>query len=242
MLTIHRRTATAVLVTVVVAGAAGCSSSTTASTDAGATGAAAPRTTAPATEATDTASAAAQSTQDAASSALTVEALDHSYQVTGTPHAGLVDITFDNKGEYAHEMAVSRLKPGVTLDRIKAALSDPDGQQAAMALIDDPEAEYPMPAIVGPGMSVEVASTLPAGHYVLTCFLPGPDGMPHIAMGMIDEFTVDESPSTATPPSILAPVLLTDTGIELPANFPSGGTFAVKNTGTAPHDFSVAQL
>jgi uncharacterized cupredoxin-like copper-binding protein len=224
MLTFHRGTAVAFLAVAVVAGAAGCGSSNSSSTKTGATSPAAP------------------STATHASSALDVQALDYSYRITGTPHAGLIDFTFSNHGTYAHEMGISKLKPGATLAQVTAALAAPDGDEAAMKLLDNPDAEYPVPSIVGPGMSVQVTSKLDAGHFVVTCFLPGPDGMPHVAMGMIGEFTVDAAPSTVQPPKTDGTVELTDSSITLPAGFSSGGTFAVKNTGTSEHDFSVARL
>ncbi|HEX7354638.1 MAG TPA: hypothetical protein VF288_07370 [Mycobacteriales bacterium] len=175
-------------------------------------------------------------------STLDVQALDYSYRISGSPHAGLISMTFSNHGKYAHEMGVSKLKPGATLAQVTAALAAPDGEEAATKLIDDPDAEYPVPSIVGPGLSVTVVSHLDAGHYVVVCFLPGPDGMPHVAMGMIGEFTVDPAPSTLQPPHADGTVVLTDAGITLPAGFASGGTFAVRNTGTSEHDFSVARL
>lgn len=224
MLTFHRGTAVVVLAAAVLAGATGCGSSNSASNKTGATGPAVP------------------STSARASSALDVRALDYSYRITGTPHAGLIDFTFSNKGKYAHEMGLAKLKPGATLAQVTAALADPNGEAAAAKLLDNPDAEYPVPAIVGPGLSVKVTSNLGAGHYAVTCFLPGPDGMPHAAMGMVGEFTVAPSPSTEQPPKTDGTVELTDSAINLPANFASGGTFAVKNTGTSGHDFSVAQL
>ena len=32
---------------------------------------------------------------------------------------------------------------------------------------------------------------LEAGTYVLICFIPNPEGVPHIALGMAREFTVE---------------------------------------------------
>ncbi|MGH3744163.1 MAG: hypothetical protein ACRDTP_04815 [Mycobacteriales bacterium] len=224
MLTLRRVLAVGVLASAVGAGAVGCgSSNNTASTPAATTPGAA-------------------STAAHPSSSLDVQALDYSYRISGAPHAGLIAFTFSNHGTYAHEMGISKLKPGVTLAQVKTALSAPDGEAAATKLLDNPDAEYPVPSIVGPGLSVTVTSDLGPGHYVVTCFLPGPDGMPHVAMGMIGEFTVDPSPSTDQPPKSDGTVALTDTGITVPASFASGGTFAVKNTGTAEHDFSVARL
>ena len=74
----------------------------------------------------------------------------------------------------------------------------------------------------------------------MVCFLPGPDGMPHVAMGMGGQFTVSGTGSDRAPTS-QGTVQLTDHGVDLPAGF-GHGTYAVTNTGTTPHSFSLARL
>lgn len=162
------------------------------------------------------------------------------YHITGTPRPGLVSIEFVNTGKYAHEMTLSLMKPGVTLAQLKSALTK--SERAAQALLVDPGGEITGPSIVGPGNKVKVATRLAAGHYAVTCFLPGPDGMPHVAMGMLGEVTVDGPGPGATAPTTAGTVTLTDHSITLPDNFGSGDTYKVSNTGTKPHDVSVAKL
>ena len=177
---------------------------------------------------------------DAGSNTVTVDGLDFSYKISGSPHAGLVRMTFANKGQYAHEMGLARIKDGVTLDHLKGALAQ--SEDAAKAMLIDPDREITGPATVAPNKTETVTAPLDAGHYVVTCFLPGPDGMPHVAMGMIGDFTVTDGGAGVAPPKDIGTVALTDTAITLPANFATGGTFAVRNTGTKPHDFSVTTL
>ena len=78
------------------------------------------------------------------------------------------------------------------------------------------------------------------GTYGVLCFLPGPGGMPHVAMGMAAQFTVRGQTSDRTPKT-QGTVTLADDGITVPDGFGSG-TYAVTNTGTTPHSFSVARL
>lgn len=168
-----------------------------------------------------------------------------SYTISGSPHAGLVEIDFTNNGDDAHEMGLARVKDGVTLAQIKSLLLShaPDAEKKAKALQVDPDTEIGGPAIVGPGLSEKVTLPLPAGHYILTCFLPGEHGMPHVAMGMIGEFTVlDAAADAPAAPSTDGTITLTDHSIALPGTFAAGGTFAVTNTGRKLHDFSVAKL
>jgi hypothetical protein len=163
------------------------------------------------------------------------------FTISGSPHAGLVEIHFSNVGEVAHEVGLVRLKDGVTLDQVKAALQK--DEDAARALLVDPEADIASPAIAGPHVNEHVVVPLVAGHYLVTSFLPAEGGMPQVAKGMIGEFTVLDAAATApVPPKTDGTVTLSDSAIELPAGFGKGGTFEVKNTGTKPHDLSVAQL
>jgi plastocyanin len=164
-----------------------------------------------------------------------------SFEISGTPRPGLVSVTFANKGKYTHEMSISKMKPGVTLTQLKAALAKGGPEQAA-ALLVDPDKAYPMPSMLGPGRAETVTTRLSAGHYVVVCFLPGPDGMPHAAMGMIGEVTVDGTDAGAAPPATKGTVALTDSGINVPAGFGAGGTFEIKNAGSKVHDFSVVRL
>ncbi|MGI8679554.1 MAG: hypothetical protein ACR2LX_12890 [Jatrophihabitans sp.] len=173
---------------------------------------------------------------------LDVVGLDYKYKITGSPKPGLVTITFDNRADDAHEMSLALLKPGKTLAEAKKALAGPNAEKAAGALLQNPNSEITSPAITGASHRVTVTAKLAAGHYIVTCFLPGPHGMPHAAMGMIAEFTVAGAPATAPAPKTDGTVELKDAGISLPSTFGKGGTFAVTNTGTKAHDFAVAKL
>jgi uncharacterized cupredoxin-like copper-binding protein len=164
------------------------------------------------------------------------------YAVSGRPQAGLVTITFKNAGDDAHEMSLAKLKPGVTLAKFKAALRKPNAEKAANALLLDPHGEVMGPQIVGPGLSETATVRLAAAHYIVVCFLPGEDGMPQALMGMVGELTVGSGTSTAVPPHTDGTVTLTDHKINLPGGFDGGGSFAVTNTGTKAHDFSLAKL
>jgi hypothetical protein len=134
-----------------------------------------------------------------------------------------------------------RVKDGVTLEQVKAALAQ--GEQAAQSLQADPGKEITSAAIAGPHVDEHVIVPLVAGHYVVTSFLPLDGAQSQVDKGMIGEFTVlDATSSASAPPKTDGTVALADDGITLPSGFSKGGTFEVKNTGTKLHDFSVAQL
>jgi hypothetical protein len=164
------------------------------------------------------------------------------FRVTGTPHAGRIAMHFVNRGRYAHEMALLRLKKHATLAQFKKALQQPDPETAANKLVVNPDGEITGPALLGPGLSETVYAPLKAGRYVMICFLPGPNGMPHAMMGMVAGLHVRPAAGAVAAPRIDGTVRLTNHKIELPKNFKRGGTFAVTNVGTRAHDLSLAKL
>ncbi len=226
--------------------AAGCASSASAGGNATSdTPTSSTPTTSTPTTSTPTTSTDAASDPAGSTNTLTVVAHTNgdrmAFAVSGSPHAGLVTITFHNASDIAHELGYQQLKPGVTLPQVTKALAGSGPEQAAQKLLVAPHAETTGPAIAGPGVTESVTTRIVAGHYVVTCFLPGKNGMPHAMMGMVAEFTVSGS-SPAGPPPSDGTVTLTDHGITLPDGFAAGGTFAVANTGTKPHDLSLARL
>jgi uncharacterized cupredoxin-like copper-binding protein len=227
----HRRIAVAAATAAVFALAACSSSGTSGASSAGGKTGTSSTPTKPAAPAPNTLSVTARESGSAMS-----------YDISGSPHAGLVSIRFTNAGDDTHEMAVSMMKPGVTLDQLKSALKAKDGEQKAAALLENPDAEYPVPAALGPGDSEVATAKLTAGHYVVVCFFPGDDGMPHAMMGMIGEVTIAGGESSAQPPQAAGTVELTDHGITVPSAFGTGATYRVTNTGRKPHDFSLAKL
>jgi hypothetical protein len=172
---------------------------------------------------------------------VSIQASEWAFTVTGSPHAGLVELHVSNVGEVSHELVLARMKDGVTLDQVKSALKQ--GEAAVRALQVDPDAEITSAGIAGPHVNEHVVVPLVAGHYVVTSFLPVTASTTQVDRGMIGEFTVLDAASTApAAPKTDGQVALTDSSITLPPGFARGGTFEVKNTGTKPHDFSVAQL
>ena len=172
---------------------------------------------------------------------VTIQASEWAYTISGSPHAGLVELHVSNLGEASHEIGLVRVKDGVTLDQVKQALAE--GEAAAQALQVDPATEITSAGIAGPHVNEHVVVPLVAGHYIVSSFLPGPGGRPQAERGMMGEFTVLDAAATApVPPATDGTVELGDTSISLPDGFAKGGTFEVRNTGTKPHDFSVAQL
>lgn len=122
-----------------------------------------------------------------------VRAVDYAFEgVPPTLPAGNVTISWENSGEEVHEMVLLRLKD--------ETLSVDD-----LMKMSDKEAESKVQFVNGafgpPGTTDVESIPMEAGKYIAVCFLPvgstslealeSAEGPPHIAKGMVAEFTVE---------------------------------------------------
>jgi plastocyanin len=202
-------------------------------------------TTAPTASATVARPASPTASAAASSNALTVTASDYAFKVSGPVHPGSIDITFDNTGKAYHMLEMAPLKDGVTEAQLQQAASEGDEEALDALFAGDPEQTgiSGLPGLLGPGAETQTLTTISEpGRYALLCFVPGPEGAPHVAMGMVGTLDVTGQAVQETPDTD-GTITLTDSGIDFPAAAKSGqGWFAVKNTGTAPHTISIASL
>ena len=98
--------------------------------------------------------------------------------------AGEVTVTLTNDGAEEHQISITRLREGKTMEDLAALSSDPSQLSAVLETFGGPNA-------VAPGASVTATSTLPAGEYLFACFIPAPDGIPHAAKGMLLPVTLE---------------------------------------------------
>ncbi len=93
--------------------------------------------------------------------------------------------------ELHHQQLIS-LPDGMTVDGLMAELAAaeegtfPTGVNAAGGV-----------SALNPGLSGAVTMDMAAGEYVMVCFVPNAEGVPHLALGMVKPITVIESD---TPP------------------------------------------
>jgi uncharacterized cupredoxin-like copper-binding protein len=152
------------------------------------------------------------------SNKLTVTAGEYTYKLSGKPQPGNIELTFKNTGIEYHMLGLVALKPGVTVKQLsKALMSDDDS--AGDKLVKGSGEVSPLPGFLGPNRSTTTIVNLKAGHYGMFCYIPAPDGRPHLAHGMVGLFDVAGSKSSYQPPTDgVAKVTLTDTAITLPPN------------------------
>ena len=177
------------------------------------------------------------------SNGLTVKAGEYTYKFSGTPKAGWVTINFDNTGIEYHMMAVVKLKKGVTAKQLKVAATSVDDSAFAKIAADQGQ-DYPVPDVIAPGQKSTTITKLAGGHYGVLCFVPAPDGAPHVAHGMVKTFDISTSKSSAKPPQDgVRDVTLSDAAITIPSNgVPKTGTLKVTNEGAQPHSFTLVKI
>ena len=98
------------------------------------------------------------------------------------PHRGT--LTFVNRADTIHFMDLTPVQDGTTDAQVQTALNVPPAQQTG------PPAFFKQgPSggadVLSPGGRLQLTYDLPAGTYVLLCFVADDQtGMPHAAMGM----------------------------------------------------------
>lgn len=111
------------------------------------------------------------------------------YEFAGLPdrvEAGPIGFIFENKGQEPHEMVLLKRNDGVA-DSVDDLLAMP---QEELQTKLEPFGGYQAP----PGGRDARVVELPAGKYVVACFVPvggGEDGPPHTTKGMVAEFVVE---------------------------------------------------
>jgi hypothetical protein len=126
-----------------------------------------------------------------------VTATDYAFSPPTTATAGQKAIQFVNSGAEPHELGVWKLEEGATMDQIIEMISGPPPTEDPNATAD-PAAEGPPPfdsaggvGAIMPGESAYWLPNLEAGTYGLVCFVPNAEGVPHVELGMVAEFTVE---------------------------------------------------
>jgi hypothetical protein len=177
------------------------------------------------------------------SNKLTITAGEYTYKLSGSPKPGNVEMVFDNAGVEIHMVVVIQLKPSVTDKQLKQAMLSDDDAAVEKLVTGQGFNIGGTPGLLSGGVSTTNIANLKAGHYGLLCFVPDPEGVPHIAHGMVKVFDVKGSKSTLKPPTDgVSEVELSEAGITLPsAGLPKSGWIKVTNTGSGPRDLTLAK-
>jgi hypothetical protein len=170
---------------------------------------------------------------------ITINAADFSFEAPDQIEAGLARINLINNGQEPHHAQIVRLNDGVTLEQFQAALQE--GEAAAFPLITFVGG----PGLVDPGLQSQVTLDLGPGQYILLCFIPSHDGVPHLAKGMVRPLEVVAGAEQAQEIDLKADavVKLVDFSFVLPAEIKAGRqVWQIVNEGPQPHEIMLIKL
>ena len=180
---------------------------------------------------------------------VTLGAHDFSFSLPDTLAGGLVHLSFVNSGQEDHHAQFIRLNDGVTYEQFDATMQSvmqavpTEGDVAFMRLF---EIVTPAggPAPLGPGKQMEMVLDLAEGRYVLVCFVPSPDGIPHLAKGMTKRLVVTAPPARQPDlPVAAGTVDMADFAFATLPPIAAGQTVVeVTNSGQEPHEMAVVRL
>lgn len=159
------------------------------------------------------------------------------YAFTGpdTLTAGPTVFRMESAGAEMHHLTLVRLDEGHTLEELMGAMG-PGPLPAWAHLMGGPNP----PA---PGAASEATVVLTPGAWVMVCLIPAPDGMPHIAKGMVKAFTVVPGGAPAAEPAAQIVMTLRDYDFDFSTPLTAGThTLRVENTAAQPHEIFLARL
>ena len=163
-------------------------------------------------------------------------ATDYAFEMPSRIPAGLTTIRFSNKGKEFHHLYLVKVEKGKKPDDVLAFFKAGGPPPKWMKPVGGPNA----PA---PGAETVFTSTLEAGDYIALCVIPSPGGPPHVMKGMIKPITVTASTRKAPAPIASITLTLSDYTFAFSKPLSSGKhVIAVRNSGTQPHEFFMAQL
>jgi len=170
----------------------------------------------------------------------TVVFVAHDYGFRGPDQipAGLTTVRILNEGQDLHHIQFVRLLEGKTAADFRAAIAkDPSRLPGWVQYAGGPNAHLP-------GSLADATVNLTEGDYVVMCWIPDKNGVPHVALGMQKALFVRGGKATkvSTPkPSIT--VKQVDYQFILSQRITAGlHTIEVMNHGTQPHEVVVVKL
>lgn len=164
---------------------------------------------------------------------------EYVYEMPETVPSGQVQIGLVNEGSELHHVQLVRLDPGITADDL-ARIHAESGEAGIVEVTDFVGGV----AVVASGerSRADAIVDLSAGEYAVLCFVPGPDGSPHLRHGMISTLFVTEA---ARPEPIEADVRidLVDYAFDAPEVLSGDAVIEVTNRAVAEHhEMIIARL
>lgn len=156
---------------------------------------------------------------------------EYAYVVPGTIEGGVVTMRFTNTGKELHEYALGKLAARTTLAELRRAIAAQD-EGGFQKLLSDVGG---VPAL-SPGEEIAITRELEPGTYALLCFLPSPEGTPHVVKGMLASFEV-EGRGEAVLPKTDAVIVARDKAFDVSGVAAERQTIELRNGASSPRGF-----
>jgi plastocyanin len=169
---------------------------------------------------------------------LAIEAADYKFGAPSSIAAGPTHIVVNNVGKEDHQAQVAKINDDKSFEDLTAALGAQD-IPAALGMLD----LVGGPTGVTPGATVATSANLEPGQYVFLCFVESPDGVPHLAKGMIAQLEVTGTASSDALPPGDGELALQDFAFVGSTTLTAGQhTLTVTNKGPQVHEATVVKL
>ena len=163
---------------------------------------------------------------------------DYAFDITPALRAGRRTIRVENAATQPHEAVLGKLAPGKTLGDFMQWMAKRDGPM--------PGEEVGGVTGLSQGEVNFLTVDFTPGDYILLCFVRDlTDGKPHLAHGMVRQFTVEPARAvSATPSSVTTPTTFAWPGIFdlVGTGFPDGDRVAVLQITRADTSYSLVTL
>ena len=190
----------------------------------------------PGSKAAPTAAPAAAPATSAAPQLVHVAATDFKFDIPATIPAGPVTLHLMNDGKQMHQAMLMRLEEGKTVADLAQAMKANGPLPSWLKFRGGPNG-------VAPGGTAAASMVLTPGSYAVICLIPGPDGIPHAAKGMIQGFEVTGSSAEAALPIATDTLRLKDYAFESSRPLTAGShAVLVVNDGPQVHELVVLKL
>ncbi len=167
---------------------------------------------------------------------VTFTANDFAFEGPSEIPAGVTALQLVNHGPSMHHIQLMRFEEGKSLEDFLGAMKGEEFPGWATSVGG--------PAPPAPNDTSTVIQDLAEGNYGLICFIPSPDGVPHVAKGMSRALKVVSAngPPAAEPETDLV-IKLLDYDFQLSAPITAGKhTIRVENLGAQHHEIAIAKL
>ncbi|HEV8214940.1 MAG TPA: hypothetical protein VGP95_03865 [Gemmatimonadaceae bacterium] len=169
-----------------------------------------------------------------------VTAYDYHFKSPASVPAGTLTFRMKNAGSEVHHLWVVRLDRGRTPAEFLKVMN----AWGSALKMPDWATDVGGPNNVGAGQTASGTMTLEPGTYMLVCWVPSPDGRPHVMKGMVKPLTVTPQGQTvAAEPTADVTMTLDDYSFTLSGPLTAGTrTIRFENKATQPHEAVIARL